>query len=323
MHDPFTILFTSAGRRNQLIDCFRADAELLGMRVRILAADMCPQLSSACHCADASFAVPPCTDDAYVPALLEISAHENVTLLVPTIDPELGVLSAQRDAFAAIGTCVLISSPDVVRVAGNKLSTASYLAARGIKAPRTLTLTEYLRDPQRLTWPVIAKPIAGSASLGIVRPREVECLRELAADEFIVQELLSGQEYTVNMFFDERAVLRCVIPHLRIEVRAGEVSKGRVERLSVLEDIAHRMGAHLAGARGPLCFQAYVADDGSCSAFEINARFGGGYPLSHRAGARFPQWILEEMTGRPLSAHNNWRSGVTMLRYDEAVFLDE
>jgi carbamoyl-phosphate synthase large subunit len=56
---------------------------------------------------------------------------------------------------------------------------------------------------------------------------------------------------------------------------------------------------------------------------EINARFGGGYPLAHRAGAPFTQWLLEEATDRSSSAHDDWRPGVTMLRYDEAIFIDE
>jgi carbamoyl-phosphate synthase large subunit len=63
-----------------------------------------------------------------------------------------------------------------------------------------------------------------------------------------------------------------------------------------------------------------VDDAGTPAVFEINARFGGGYPLAHRAGAQFAQWLLEEASGRRLSAHNDWQGGVVMLRYDQAVF---
>ena len=55
--------------------------------------------------------------------------------------------------------------------------------------------------------------------------------------------------------------------------------------------------------------------------FEINARFGGGFPLTHRAGARFTRWLLEEAAGLLSTAHNDWQEGVTMLRYDAAVFV--
>jgi carbamoyl-phosphate synthase large subunit len=54
--------------------------------------------------------------------------------------------------------------------------------------------------------------------------------------------------------------------------------------------------------------------------FEINARFGGGYPLAHHAGATFARWLLEEAVGLEPTCHNDWRDGVRMLRYDAALF---
>ena len=123
----------------------------------------------------------------------------------------------------------------------------------------------------------------------------------------MVQELLRGDEYTVNLFFDRDGRLRCAIPHRRCEVRGGRGRQRADRRHAELERIAWLLGAALDGARGALCFQAIVDDAGAPLVFEINARFGGGYPLAHRAGARFTQWLLEEVTGRPLSAHNDWQ----------------
>jgi len=55
--------------------------------------------------------------------------------------------------------------------------------------------------------------------------------------------------------------------------------------------------------------------------FEINARFGGGYPLAHRAGAKFTKWLLEEVIGAPCTAKDSWDEGLLLLRYDSEVFL--
>jgi carbamoyl-phosphate synthase large subunit len=129
-----------------------------------------------------------------------------------------------------------------------------------------------------------------------------------------------GEEHTVNMFFDMRGQLRAVVPHLRIETRAGEVSKAETVRDSQLTAIGWRLGAILEGARGVLCFQTMRRATGEPVVFEINARFGGGYPIAHRAGACFSKWLLEETADLPSSANDDWKSGVRMLRYDAAVF---
>src|SRR4030095_6659385 len=99
-----------------------------------------PELSSACWQADARFTVPRCSDAQYVPALLELCRGERVHLLIPTIATELPALSTQREAFAQIGVRVVISAPEVVELARDKLATARRFAAAGIAAPSTLSL---------------------------------------------------------------------------------------------------------------------------------------------------------------------------------------
>lgn len=291
--------------------------------LKVLAADSKPELSSACQQADESFRVPLCTHPEYVATMIELCLKQKVALLVPTIDTELSVLSENCEQFDAIGTRVVISTPAVIGLARDKLKTARVLAAAGVNTPLTMTLDEFRKNSDQLRWPVIAKPAGGSSSVGIIKPSRMGDLSNVTDEGYIVQELWRGREYTVNMFIDATGQYQCAVPHERLEVRAGEVSKGRTERVPALAEAAMKIAAALPGASGPLCFQSIVRDDGSYAVFEINARFGGGYPLAHQAGARFSQWLLEESLGLPCMANDDWRSGVTMLRYDAAVFLNE
>jgi len=317
------ILLTSAGRRNQLLECFRSSAAALHMPLQVLAADMRPGLSTACRAADAVFSVPACDSPSYVAALLEICAQQKVDLLVPTIDPELASLSEAAAAFAKVGTRVVVSSPDAVRIARDKFATTQALAKAGIPVPRSMMLSDYLNAPQSLPGPLIAKPIAGSSSAGVLIVRAHEELACLPPDGYVVQELWSGEEYTVNVFIDQAGRLMSVVPHQRIAVRSGEISQGRTIRQPVLLAAAERLTTALPGLRGPVCFQAIVRADGSACVFEVNARFGGGYPLAHEAGARFAHWLLEEAAGLPSTASDEWEEGVLMLRYDAAFFVRE
>ena len=158
--------------------------------------------------------------------------------------------------------------------------------------------------------------------MGVCVVKNIEEARRAAGrrDDYVAQELVRGREYTVNLFFDQAGNLRSAVPHERCEVRSGEVSKGITRRDSRFMELARQLGAVLSGAVGPLCFQAITPESGPPVVFEINARFGGGYPLAHQAGATFTRWLLEEIAGLPSSAHDQWEDGLTMLRYDAALF---
>ncbi len=323
MMNNLTILFTSAGRRGQLIGAFRDSARQLRIDLNVVAADLYPELSAACAVADRAFKVPRCTAESYIDSLLKLCRENEIDVLVPTIDTELHVLSQNRALFAAKGTRVVVSAPRAVAIARDKMETSQRLSTAGIHVPQTLMLAEYLADPGAIDFPVIAKPLGGSSSVGLLRPKHVDELAGLNPEEYLVQELWEGAEYTVNVFFDEKGRLRSAVPHRRIEVRGGEVSKGRTERVPILMDYAEKLGGALDGAMGPLCFQAIVKESGEAAVFEINARFGGGYPLAHQAGAEFSKWLLEETAGLPSSSHSDWKEGLTMLRYDTAVFRND
>ncbi len=314
------VLFSSAGRRVELIQCFRAAAERLDLSLRVIACDASPDLSAACHAADRAFAVPRCDDATFIDAVIDICRAENVDLVIPTIDTELLPYALHAGRFAEAGTRVHVSSREVVDAARDKLRTMQTFHAAFLPVPRTDALENVLQATADWSWPVFVKPRSGSASRSISVVREPGGLPRHWAEPMIVQEYLSGPEYTINMFVDAMGLIRCCVAHQRLSVRAGEVEKGRTVRLPELADLARGISRALPTARGALCFQAMTDTTGGLRIIELNARFGGGYPLADRAGAVFAQWLLEEVAGMPVTANDGWRDGVLMLRYDAAFF---
>ena len=305
------------------MQCFRGAASELGIPLVALAADLRPSLSAACALADRSFTVPRCTSPTFIAEILKICSSEEVKLLIPTIDTELEVLAAHREQFAAVGTVVSVSTPGVIATCRDKIKTARFLKEIGIATPRTSTVQEVMADPGSWKFPVISKPLAGSSSVGLAVVKSAAELASQPTEGQIVQELWRGPEYTVNVFFD-REKLVSAVPHRRIEVRGGEVSKGRTERVPILMEYAHKLGEAWKGeAFGALCFQAIVNEREEAAVFEINGRFGGGYPLAHHAGASFAKWLLEIAAERTPSTTREWREKILMLRYDAAIFRQE
>jgi len=268
--------------------------------------------------------VPRANDPEYTPVLLRLCSEHGVKLVIPTIDTELPVLAAEVGRFAKQGVQVVISSVDAVAIARDKLRTAEVLSAAGVPTPATAKLSDLLASTANVPFPMVLKRIDGSRSIGLHYVDSLASARaiHLEAAVYVAQERCVGAEYTVNCFVDQQGVLRAVVPHRRIEVRDGEVSKGVTERRADLTAIAHQIIKAIPGLRGPFCFQAILTKEGP-KVFEINARFGGGYPLAHAAGATFGKWLIEEALGLPCTANDEWQDGLLMLRYDAAVFVKQ
>lgn len=325
MNRLLTILVSSAGRRVGLMECFRAAACELGAGLRVIAADHCPDLSPACRLADHAYRVPSCSHSEFIPALLQLCREEKVALVIPTIDPELEFFAAHRALFQSFGTEVSVSHPEVIAIARDKLATHQFLQKLGLHSPCTAPLAAALDSAETWPFPTVLKPRHGSASAGQHLVRTPAALRasEVPCSNYLAQQWVNGREYTVNCFFDASG-LRAAVPHLRVETRGGEVSKGITERVPALLEIAQTLGAAWQGhAFGALCFQAIIPASGPPMVIDLNARFGGGYPLAHHAGATFAKWLLEPLLGLPSSASSQWREGVAMLRYDAEVFIDD
>lgn len=318
--DAIPVLISSAGRRGALVRAFQEAGGADG-RVTVHACDLRPELSSGCMLADHAHQVPRCTDPAFIDRIEEIVRQEHIRLIVPTIDTELSAYAAAAERLSAAGARVHVSAPEVIATVRDKMQTMRKLAAAGVSVPPTCSEGELRADPDRLGgWPVFGKPVRGSASRGLGTYQRLADLPDEFSEPMMFQPVLEGPEYTINMFIDQHGSLQCVVPHLRIQIRAGEVEKGRTTRRNDLRALAEGIHRALPEARGVLCFQ--VIDDvrRGPQVIEINARFGGGYPLAHHAGARFADWLIEELNGRKSTANDDWRDGVTMLRYDDAVF---
>jgi len=324
MTGDMNILVSSAGRRVALLGAFRAALRALGLDGQVLAIDASP-MSAAFHASDGGFIVPVCNSEEFVPAVLELCELHNVRFVVPTIDPELPVYAAHRADFAAIGTTVAVSTPEVVALGRDKLLMHGWLSDNGFPTVQQGSVDDVLRDQD--AWPerLIVKPRFGSASLGLRVATDRAGLEAAAAStsELIVETVAPGIEHTIDLLASKDGHCRCAVPRRRLEVRSGEVSKSVTVDKESLIDLGHRLCEALPGPYGALNVQVFEGPDGALRVIELNPRFGGGYPLTWQAGADFPRWMLEEILGRPREAdeQHRWSAGLVMLRYDDAVFI--
>jgi carbamoyl-phosphate synthase large subunit len=322
-----SVLFTCIGRRVSLLRCFQQAAQRLDLKVCFCGTDTSP-LSPALQLCDKAFLVAPTTHERYIDQLLSIIREHRIRLLVPTVDLDLRRLAEHKPQFDRLGCRVLVSDPDVVDACQDKRRTFGFLTKHGFGTPKTMSIRMALMADRRgeLRWPCFLKRWDGSAGKdnAVAYNRREMQFHAHRIPNAMCQEFIDGTEYTCDVYVDFAMRVRCVVPRRRIEVRSGEVSKAQVVKHRRIMGEAGRLAELLGLGPGVVTLQLFLTPAGRIKFTEINPRFGGGAPLSIHAGADFPKWILQELTGvRPRIGLDKFRDGLMMLRYDAEVWLED
>lgn len=314
------ILILSAGRRVSLVRAFQAAARPHG--IRVATADLRPHMSSACHVSEKNVELPHVLDKHYSQALIEYCTKNEVKLLIPTIDTELATISSLKSELLAVGCITAVSDIDFINTCRDKRETAKFFESLGVKSPEIYPAGQH-------PYPVFVKPYDGSLSAGIsiLRNQSELTTSTLNNPKNIYCQYLDPseyEEYTCDAYFNANHSLVCVVPRLRIEVRGGEVSKGRTERNNIVSFLFEKL-RRIDGARGCLTIQIMRhRQNGDLYLIEVNPRFGGGYPLTAKAGAPYHEWLISEyINGQPIGHFDSWTDKLTMLRFDSEVFIDD
>lgn len=316
---PFNILITAASRRVALVQAFKAALHALSLPGSVIVTDVNP-LSPAVHVADRAYRVPLATDPAYLSELLAICEAERVRLVVPTIDDELPLFGASREAFRRRGVLAACSPAETARICNDKYATCRHLAARGVPAALSYLPEDLPADP---ALPLFIKPRDGRGGVGAFAVRTRRELEFFAGyvESPVVQEFLEGPEYTVDVLCDLTGRPLSIVPRERVVIRAGVIDRGRTVYSPALIDLAARACEALPFA-GAINIQCRTRA-GQPVIFEINPRFSGGIPLTIAAGADFPEMLITLALGAPIEpAIGRFRDDLWMTNYESSVFLD-
>jgi len=305
------VLFTCAGQRVDIVTAFREAGAVT------VAADLNP-LAPALYHADRKVSPPRVDYPGYVEFLAAAVAEHGASLVVPLTDLDQELLAERR---ADIPALVLLPGPEVVRRANDKYLAHRFFEERGIGSPATWLPAEL---PAELPFPVLVKPRRGFGSRNIFRAsdrRELDFLLGYTPAESMVQQVCSGEEFSIDVFCDLEARCLNAIPRTMIESKGGESIKGRAIRDEALIELGRRV-AEAAGVVGPANIQCFRTDEGVHEVTDVNVRFGGGFPVPLAAGGGYPELALALARGeRPAPRLGEFEEGVVMTRFFWQVCL--
>lgn len=300
-----TVLLLSAGRRVELVKCFKK-------HMRVLAADISPT-APALYFADKRFLIPRIGEDGYPESIRKIISEERVDLVVPTIDTELTVLYRNKAFLEAAGCKVMVDA--CAETCCDKALFAVFAEQNGLPVPRTYTYTEALAEG---AYPYFIKPSFGSSSIGVFKvknERELRFFNEYVQNP-IIQEALAGAEYTVDALFDFAGELIAAVPRIRLSTRGGEILKGRVHKNGEVIDAVRQL-ASVMRPQGMITVQGILTEEGF-KIIEVNPRFGGGAPIGILAGADFCRMLKDILCGEKLEYTEDYDE-ITVARFDDSI----
>ena len=309
------ILFTSVGRRVELMQAFRSASEKTGIPLELYGADMNPHAPALAFC-DRTVIVPAIRSEDYIPVLRSTCMEEKIDALVPTIDTDLMALASERESF--LPTRVIISDPEKVALCRDKRLTAGYLHSLGLKCPVPV---DDVREYQG-GFPAFIKPRDGSSSIFAYKadtPEELAAYTRQVPD-YIIQPYIEGTEYTVDIFCDLDGDPVFITPRIRLAVRSGEVLQTQIDQDDRIID-EMRLLTEDFRPRGQITVQL-IRQKGTGEDYyiEINPRFGGGAPLSIKAGADSAEALLRVLKGeKPGFRYKAAEHGAVYSRFDQSI----
>lgn len=317
------ILVLSAGRRVELIRCFDEARNRLELKGAIYAMDA-SELAPALYFADEKIIAPLISEsDEYIKCIIDSCNKFGIDLIVPTIDTDLILLSERKEEIEkATKAKVLISSADVIKICRDKKNTQRFLEENGFSVPRMITDKDI--ESGNVSWPVFIKPLDGSSSVNAFKADDREELdtfkRIIGEGKYIIQDFMEGTEYTVDAFVDFDGNPITVVPRIRIAVRSGEILKGRIAKNdAIIKDVIRLL--KVLKPIGHITLQCMETENG-IKYIEINPRFGGGAPMSIKAGADSCENLYRLLCGEKLSYNEDYRNDLIFLRFDACIMLN-
>ncbi len=287
--------------------------------LRILGLDMNSR-SAGLYLADVGDVLPPCSAPNYVERLLEIMTRESISVLIPGSDPELPVLTRARAEIESAGIRILVGASDPVDICRDKLLSSRFFRERGFPFVRTVPMADAVRLGDEVGYPLVVKPIDGSASRGVaILFSRAELEPYLAQSRYIAQEgafppswsrrtggltaesiyregaLLQEEEISIQVVYDH------VGEHLGTFTSVNQLQSGVPMfvdplRIPQVESVVEQMADALRdrGLVGPINFQCRLTEEGP-RVFEINPRFTGITGVRAAMGFNAPEAVLCRM----------------------------
>ena len=310
------ILITSASRKVSLVRNFKKALSNTG---KIYAADINVN-SPALYFADEYLIVPRSDNPNFINFIIDFCKKEDIKLIIPTRDEELILFSKNKKLFDEIGVKVMVSDIETIVICQDKERFIDFCKDYGFGIPKTY---ENVDSITQRDFPLFLKPVVGKSGKDIFRVDSLDELNDVLVkdNDFIIQECVEAQEYTIDLFSDFDGKVISAVPRQRVFVWGGEslVTKTVKNEKIINESVRLAQTLMLKGHNTIQCF----FDGKNVKFIEINPRFGGAASISFEAGANSAEFLIKLINNESLESQiGEFKDNLISLRFVEDYFIE-
>lgn len=311
MKKEIKILFLGGAKRVSLAERFILSGENLGFEIKIYSYEL-DKFVPISSIAEIIIGLK-WNDEKIFEHLIKTIKEKKIDILLPFVDPAT-IIAAELKTLVN-DVFIPVSDLSTMEIFFDKNKSNKWFIEHNLNLPL----------PKDGEFPLIAKPIFGSASKGLIIIRNNQEFISFKKNEninnYLIQRYIDGDEYTVDCYISQNGKIISMVPRKRIEITGGEVSKAITTRDDIIINEVKKI--LITGIfKGPINIQ-FIRDikTGETYIMEINPRFGGGVILTIEAGANFPLFILKEFSKIDIQPENEWVENLVMARSFRETFI--
>ena len=215
MEKEIKILFLGGAKRVSLAERFISSGKMLGYEIKIYSYEL-DRFVPISSIAEIIIGLK-WNDEKIYEHLLKTIKEQNINIILPFVDPAT-IISARLQTLVN-DVFIPVSELSTMEIFFDKYKSNKWFLEQNLNLPL----------PNDGEFPLIAKPIFGSASKGLIIIRNIEEFETFKKNEniknYLIQRFIDGVEYTVDCYISQQGEIISMVPRKRIEITGGEVSK--------------------------------------------------------------------------------------------------
>ena len=289
------ILLLNINAKRHLLDSFLHEASHFGCEVYV--ADISTE--RACmKIHDKICVLPKSKNPDYINALLNTCLEHNISLVIPTSDIGLDILSSHCQYFAKHHITLLTPSPKIISLLQDKLQFSLFCKEKGLLTPNYFTDIDHIDAEQ---YPLMVRSRMNGWKDKFIA-KNPEALKHIVGwlehNDYtspIITNFLHKSEYSIDVLSNLNGQGLQAVVRERIYLFGGESWRTKIISAPNVEKDALQLATQLKLV-GHSVLQCFLSDDDPMVArpifFEVNPRFGGASNVAYQAGLKSHYHIL-------------------------------